>query len=94
MQVPCTMTSSKVPSGRDVFFGGFKWTIIPGARLTKDEIEMLDRTLPMMEKRLQRAAKWIERFNRNDTADFQAFVTLDTIRHVPHSLKKGQKLRS
>ncbi len=67
----------------DLTFGGYKWTIVPGFELTKEEVEMLNLTLPMMEKRIHQAAEWLAKFNKDDIGDFDAEIFLDTVRTVP-----------
>ncbi len=81
------MISPEVPRRVEMLtFGGFRWVVIPGFSLSKDEIEMFDKTLPMMEKRIYRALEWLKKFNQDEAmgeANFEAQISLSTVRYVP-----------
>jgi hypothetical protein len=67
-------------------FGGFRWVVIPGFSLSKEEIEMFNQTLPMMEKRIYRAVEWLKKFNYDEEigeANFEGQISLSTVRYVP-----------
>jgi len=67
----------------DLTFGGYKWIIVPGFELNKQEVEMLGLSLPMMEKRIHQASELLAKFNREEMEDFRAEILLSTTRMVP-----------
>ncbi len=89
------MVGVALPKNRgavEVFIGGFKWRVIPGRHVAKDEIGMLVQDLPMMEKRMYRVAKWLNQFNSEGSADFEASVTLETLRFVRERMKGTKEM--